>query len=396
MMSNNQDSIVIVGAARTPMGGMMGSLSEVPAPELGATAIKAALANSGIDPQSVEQVIMGCVLPAALKQAPARQASLGAGLPYSAGCVTINKMCGSGMKAIMDGHDQIKAGSSDIIVAGGMENMSAAPYLLPKGRGGMRMGHSQVLDSMFYDGLEDAYTGKLMGAFTQDCADDYGLTREAMDEFAVESLNRANQAINEGWFEAEVSPVTISTRKGEIVVSVDEQPGNANIEKIPTLRPAFKKDGTVTAANASSISDGASAVVLMRESKATQQGLSPLARIIAHSTQSQAPSEFVIAPIGAITKLLNKIDWSVEDVDLWEINEAFAAVTMLATQELKLDPKLVNIHGGACALGHPIGSSGSRIIVSLIYALKRLGKKRGVAALCIGGGEATAIAIEIL
>ncbi|WP_159819204.1 thiolase family protein [Colwellia sp. 20A7] len=395
-MSNNKDSVVIVGGARTPMGGMMGSLSDVPAPELGATAIKAAVANSGIDPQSVEQVIMGCVLPGAMKQAPARQASLGAGLPFSAGCVTISKMCGSGMKAIMDGHDQIKAGSSDIIVAGGMENMSAAPYLLPKGRAGLRMGHGQVLDSMFYDGLEDAYTGKLMGSFTQDCADNFGLTREAMDAFAIESLSRANQAIKEGWFEAEMSPVTITTRKGETVVSVDEQPGNANIAKIPTLRPAFKKDGTVTAANASSISDGASAVVLMRESLAIEQGLAPLARIVSHSTQALAPSEFVIAPIGAIKKVLDKANWSIDDVDLWEINEAFAAVTMIATQELKLDPTLVNIHGGACALGHPVGSSGSRIIISLIYALKRLGKKRGVAALCIGGGEATAVAIEIL
>ncbi|WP_159819111.1 thiolase family protein [Colwellia sp. 20A7] len=395
-MSNNQDSVVIVGGARTPMGGMMGSLSDVPAPELGATAIKAAVANSGVDPQSVDQVIMGCVLPGAMKQAPARQASLGAGLPYSAGCVTISKMCGSGMKAVMDGHDQIKAGSSDIIIAGGMENMSAAPYLLPKGRAGLRMGHGQVLDSMFYDGLEDAYTGKLMGSFTQDCADDFGLTREAMDAFAIESLSRANQAIKEGWFEAEISPVIISTRNGETVVSVDEQPGNANIEKIPTLRPAFKKDGTVTAANASSISDGASAVVLMRESLAAEQGLAPLARIVGHSTHAQAPSEFVIAPIGAIKKVLDKANWSIDDVDLWEINEAFAAVTMLATQELKLDPTLVNIHGGACALGHPVGSSGSRIIISLIYALKRLGKKRGVAALCIGGGEATAVAIEIV
>jgi acetyl-CoA C-acetyltransferase len=395
-MSTNQDSVVIVSGARTPMGGLMGSLSEVTAPDLGATAIKAAVANAGIDPQSVEQVIMGCVLPGAMKQAPARQASLTAGLPLSAGCVTINKMCGSGMKAVMDGHDQIKAGTSDIIVAGGMENMSASPYLLPKGRGGLRMGHGQVYDSMFCDGLEDAYTGKLMGVFTQDCADDYGLTREAMDEFAIESLSRANQAIKEGWFEAEMSPVTITSRKGETIVNIDEQPGNANIAKIPTLRPAFKKDGTVTAANASSISDGASAVVLMRESQATEQDLAPLARIKGHSTQAQAPSEFVIAPIGAIKKVLEKANWSINDVDLWEINEAFAAVTMLATQELKLDPKQVNIHGGACALGHPLGSSGSRIIISLIYALKRLGKKRGVAALCIGGGEATAIAIEIL
>lgn len=395
-MSTNQDSVVIVSGARTPMGGLMGSLSEVTAPDLGATAIKAAVANAGIEPQSVEQVIMGCVLPGAMKQAPARQASLAAGLPLSAGCVTINKMCGSGMKAVMDAHDQIKAGTSEIVVAGGMENMSASPYLLPKGRGGLRMGHGQVYDSMFYDGLEDAYTGKLMGAFTQGCADDYGLTREAMDEFAIESLNRANQAIKEGWFEAEMSPVTITSRKGETIISVDEQPGNANIAKIPTLRPAFKKDGTVTAANASSISDGASAVVLMRESQASEQGLAPLARIIAHSTHAQATSEFAIAPFGAINKVLDKANWSTEDVDLWEINEAFAAVTMLATQELKLDPKRVNIHGGACALGHPLGSSGSRILISLIYALKRLGKKRGVAALCIGGGEATAIAIEVL
>lgn len=395
-MSTNQDSVVIVSGARTPMGSLMGALSEITAPDLGATAIKAAVANSGIDPKSVEQVIMGCVLPGAMKQAPARQASLAAGLPLSAGCITINKMCGSGMKAVMDGHDQIKAGTSDIIVAGGMENMSAAPYLLPKARCGLRMGHGQVYDSMFCDGLEDAYTGKLMGTFTQDCADEYGLTREEMDEFAIESLNRANQAIKEGWFEAEISPVTISSRKGETIVNIDEQPGNADIDKITTLRPAFKKDGTVTAANASSISDGASAVVLMRESQAIEQGLAPLARITGHSTQAQAPSEFVIAPIGAINKVLDKINWSISDVELWEINEAFAAVAMLATQELKLDPKRVNIHGGACALGHPLGSSGSRILISLIYALKRLGKTRGVAALCIGGGEATAIAVEVL
>lgn len=395
-MSQNQDSIVIVAATRTPMGGLMGALSEVPSPQLGATAIKAAIERSGLSASDVDQVIMGCVLPGGLGQAPARQAALGAELPLSAGCVTINKMCGSGMKAVMDAHDQIKAGTSTVMVAGGMENMSQSPYLLPKGRGGMRMGHSQVLDSMFFDGLEDAYEGGLMGSFAQATADSFGVTREAMDNFAIESLSRANKAINEGWFENEIAPVTIKSRKGETQVAIDEQPGNANPDKIPQLRPAFKKDGTVTAANSSSISDGAAALVLMSESEAKERGLQPLARISGHMTHAQRPADFSIAPISAVQKLLDKVNWSSDDVDLYEINEAFAVVTMLATQKLELDSAKVNVNGGACALGHPIGCSGARVLVTLIHALKRLGKQRGVASLCIGGGEATAVAIEMI
>ncbi len=395
-MSNTQDPVVIVSATRTPMGGMLGSLSDVRSPDLGATAIKAAVERAGIQAEDVDQVIMGCVLPGALGQAPARQASLAAGLPLSAGCLTINKMCGSGMKAVMDAHDQILAGTSDVMVAGGMENMSQAPYMLPKARSGMRLGHGEVLDSMFFDGLEDAYEGGLMGTFAQASADEYSVTREAMDDFAIESLSRANRAIAEGWFEAEIAPVTIKSRKGEVQVAIDEQPGNAKPEKIPTLRPAFKKDGTVTAANSSSISDGGAALVLMRESEAKARGLQPLARIAGHTTHAQKPAEFTIAPIGSMQKLLDKVGWSTEDVDLFEINEAFAVVTMLATQELGLDPAKVNVNGGACALGHPIGASGARIMVTLIHALKRLGKQRGIASLCIGGGEATAVAIEMI
>ncbi|WP_432474770.1 acetyl-CoA C-acyltransferase [Amphritea sp. HPY] len=395
-MSQNQESIVIVAATRTPMGGLMGALSEVPSPQLGATAIKAAVERSGLNASDVDQVIMGCVLPGGLGQAPARQAALGADLPLSAGCVTINKMCGSGMKAVMDAHDQIKAGTSSVMVAGGMENMSLSPYLLPKGRGGMRMGHSQVLDSMFFDGLEDAYEGGLMGTFAQATADSFGVTREAMDDFAIESLSRANQAINEGWFENEIAPVTLKSRKGETLITMDEQPGKANPDKIPQLRPAFKKDGTVTAANSSSISDGAAALVLMSESDAKARGLTPLARIAGHMTHAQRPADFSIAPISAVQKLLDKVNWTSDEVDLYEINEAFAVVTMLATQKLELDPAKVNVHGGACALGHPIGCSGARVLVTLIHALKRLGKQRGVASLCIGGGEATAVAIEMI
>ncbi|MEH6579386.1 MAG: acetyl-CoA C-acyltransferase [Amphritea sp.] len=395
-MPQVQDSIVIVAATRTPMGGLMGALSDTRSPQLGATAIKAAIERSGLKAADVDQVIMGCVLPAALGQAPARQAALGADLPLSAGCVTINKMCGSGMKAVMDAHDQIKAGTSSVMVAGGMENMSQSPYLLPKGRGGMRMGHSQVLDSMFFDGLEDAYEGGLMGTFAQATADSFGVSREAMDNFAIESLKRANKAIAAGWFENEIAPVSIKTRNSEELISIDEQPGKANPEKIPQLRPAFKKDGTVTAANSSSISDGAAALVLMRESEAKARGLAPLARIAGHMTHAQKPADFSIAPILSIQKLLDKVNWNSDDVDLYEINEAFAVVTILATQKLELDPAKVNIHGGACALGHPIGCSGARILVTLIHALKRLGKQRGVASLCIGGGEATAVAIEIV
>ncbi len=395
-MTQHNDPIVIVGAARTPMGGLQGSLSSVAAPQLGAVAIRAAVARAGIAASDVDEVIMGCVLPAGLGQAPARQASLGADLPLGAGCTTINKMCGSGMKALMQASDQILAGSASVMVAGGMENMSLSPYLLPKARTGMRMGHGQVIDSMFFDGLEDAYEGGLMGSFAQKTADDYGLTREAMDDYAIRSLTRAQHAVNGGHFAAEIAAVTVKGRKGEQQVDSDEQPGNADMDKIRKLRPAFKKDGTVTAANSSSISDGAAALVLMRESEARTRGLTPLARVLGHSTHAQKPAEFTIAPIGSIQKLLDRVGWSIDDVDLFEINEAFAVVSMLAIQELGLDPDKVNVNGGACALGHPIGASGARILVTLLYALQAQGKSRGVASLCIGGGEATAVALELI
>jgi acetyl-CoA C-acetyltransferase len=391
-----QDSVVIVSAARTPMGGMMGALSEVRAPDLCATAIKAAVERAGIKGADIDEVIMGCVLPAGLGQAPARQASRGAGIPDAAGATTVNKMCGSGMKAVMLAHDQIMAGQVNIMVAGGMENMSLSPYLLPKARAGMRMGHAQVLDHMFCDGLEDAYEGGLMGTFAQQSADDFNVTREAMDDFAIGSLNKALKAIETGAFKDEIAAVTVKSRKGDVVVDTDEQPGNARMDKIRSLNPAFKKDGTVTAANSSSISDGGSALVLMKESDANARGLKPLARIVAHSTHAQLPSEFSIAPIGAIQKVLKKAGWSKDDVDLYEINEAFAVVSMLAISELGLDADKVNVKGGACALGHPIGSSGSRILVTLLYALKHAGKSKGVASLCIGGGEATAVAVEMI
>ena len=390
------DAIVIVNGARTPMGGFQGSLSSVSAPELGAVAIKEALQRAGVSNDEVDEVILGCVLPAGLKQGPARQASLQAGLPAAVGCTTINKLCGSGMKAAMLAHDLIKAGSNEIMVAGGMESMTNAPYVLEKARAGLRMGHGEIKDHMFLDGLEDAETGRLMGSFAQEVADKHDITREGMDEFAIESLKRAQQAIEDGSFEAEIVPVTIKTRKGESVVSFDEQPGNANLDKIPQLRPAFAKDGTVTAANSSSISDGASALVLMKESTAKEKGLQPLARIVGHATQSQHPSEFTLAPIGAMTNLFEKTGWNAADVDLFEINEAFAMVTMLAMQKHNLPHDKVNVHGGACALGHPVGSSGSRIVLTLIHALKKYGKTKGVASLCIGGGEATAMALEII
>lgn len=393
-MSDN--SIVIVSAARTPMGGFQGCLSSVSAVELGATSIREAVSRAGLEADAVEEVIMGCVLPAGLKQGPARQASLNAGLPNATGCTTINKLCGSGMKAVMLAHDLIKAGSNKIMVAGGMESMSNAPYLLEKVRSGLRMGHGEIKDHMFLDGLEDARTGRLMGSFAQDTADQYGITRAEMDAYSIESLKRAQAAIESGALASEIVPVTVKTRKGEVVIKDDEQPHNANIDKIPTLKPAFKKDGSITAANASSISDGASALVLMSASEAERRGLKPLARIIGHATQSQDPSEFTIAPVGAISNLFNKTGWSAADVDLFEINEAFAMVTMLAMREHKLDHAKVNIYGGACAQGHPVGSTGSRIIVTLINALQNTGGKRGVAALCIGGGEATAIAIELI
>ncbi|WP_291359804.1 MULTISPECIES: thiolase family protein [Acinetobacter] len=388
--------IVIVNGARTAMGGFQGSLASVTAPELGAATIKEAIARSGLQPTDIEEVIMGCVLPAGLKQGPARQAMRKAGLPDSTGAVTINKLCGSGMKAVMQAADMIKAGSATYVVAGGMESMTNAPYVLPKARSGFRMGHGEIKDHMFLDGLEDAETGRLMGSFAQDMANSKGYTREQMDEFAIRSLKRAQTAVNEGYFADEIVPVTVSTRKGDVVVDKDEQPFNANIDKIPTLRPAFAKDGTITAANASSISDGASALVLTSSENAAAKGLAPLAKIIAYASNSQHPSEFTIAPVGAIQKVLDKTGWKAEEVDLWEINEAFAMVTMCPMDEFKLDPEKVNINGGACALGHPVGSTGSRIILTLIHALKRTGGKRGIAALCIGGGEATAVAIELI
>jgi acetyl-CoA C-acetyltransferase len=388
------ESIVIVAAKRTPMGGFMGALSAVSSTQLGATAITAAI--SGIAPTEIDEVIMGCVLPAGLGQAPARQATLGAGLPLSVGATTINKVCGSGMKAIMLAHDLISAGSADVIVAGGMESMSNAPYLLPKARAGYRMGHGQVLDHMMLDGLENAYDGKAMGCFAQDTADAEGITREQMDEFAVSSLSKASKAIADGTFVDEIAPVTVKDRKGKVIVDTDEGPGNAKPEKIPALRPAFKKDGTVTAANSSSISDGAAALVVMTASKAAALGLTPLAKIVAHATNAIKPEDFTVAPVGAIEKVFAKTGWTKDDVDLFEINEAFAMVTMLGVNRLGLDVNKVNIKGGACALGHPIGASGARIVVTLLHALNQKGLKKGVASLCIGGGEATAIAVEML
>ncbi|SDI44906.1 acetyl-CoA C-acetyltransferase [Pseudomonas flavescens] len=388
--------IVIVSGARTPMGGFQGSLSTLSAVELGAAAIRAAVARSGVAPAEVQEVIMGCVLPAGLKQGPARQASLAAGLPSATGCTTLNKLCGSGMKAVMLAHDLIRAGSNEVVVAGGMESMSNAPYLLPKARGGLRMGHGEVKDHMFLDGLEDARTGRLMGSFAQETADRYGITREAMDAYAIESLRRAQQAMTSGLLADEIVPVTLSTRQGDVQVSEDEQPLNARIERIPALKPAFSKDGSITAANASSISDGASALLLTSAEQAKARGLKPLARIVAHATQSQDPSEFTLAPIGAIGNLLRKVGWHKDEVDLFEINEAFAMVSMLAIREHGLDHGKVNIYGGACAQGHPVGSTGSRIIITLINALRQTGGTRGIASLCIGGGEATAIAVEIV
>ena len=395
-MSELQDSIVIVGAARTAIGGLQGTLSSVSAAQLGSVAIKESLERATLSGQDIDEVVMGCVLAAGQGQAPARQAALAAGLPLDANCTTINKMCGSGMKSVMFCHDQIKAGSANIMVAGGMENMSQAPYLLPKARAGMRMGHGQILDSMFLDGLENAYDGKLMGVFAQQSADDFNMSREAMDNFAIESLTRAKLAIENHKFVSEIAPVSVKSRHGDSVVDQDEQPFNAKIAKIPQLKPAFKKDGSVTAANSSSISDGAAALIMMRESEAVVKGLPILARIVGHSSHAQEPAQFTIAPVSAIKKLLEQVSWSSQDVDLYEINEAFAVVTMIAMQELNLDHNKVNINGGACALGHPIGCSGARILVSLIYALKAQNKTKGVASLCIGGGEATAVAIELV
>jgi acetyl-CoA C-acetyltransferase len=391
------DPIVIAGYARTPIGGFQGDLKDQAAPVLGAAAIAAAIARAGIAPEAVEEVVFGCVLPAGLGQAPARQAALGAGLPLAAGATTVNKMCGSGMKAAMLAHDLVIAGSAAVVVAGGMESMSNAPYLLDRARAGFRMGHGRVLDHMFLDGLEDAYEkGRLMGSFAEDCAASYQFTRQAQDDYAITSLTRARQAITDGSFAAEVVPVTVRAGKAERQVTQDEQPPKANIEKIPTLKPAFREGGTVTAANSSSISDGAAALVLMRRSEAERRGLTPLAAISGHATHAQAPAAFATAPIGAIRRLLERTGWAPGTVDLFEINEAFAVVAMAAIRDLDLPYDKVNVHGGACALGHPIGASGARILVTLLAALEKYGLRRGVASLCIGGGEATAVAIERL
>jgi acetyl-CoA C-acetyltransferase len=391
------DPIVIVGLARTPMGGFQGELKGFAAPKLGAAAIRAAVERAKIRPEEVQEVIMGCVLPAGQGQAPARQAALGAALPLATSCTTVNKMCGSGMKAAMFAHDLLKSDSVDLIVAGGMESMTNAPYLLPNARAGLRMGHGQVIDHMFYDGLEDAYDkGRLMGTFAEDCATKYQFSRKAQDEFAIASLTRAQKANKQGWFAWEITPMAIKAGKEEKFVEIDEQPFKANLEKIPTLKPAFRKDGTVTAANSSSISDGAAALVMMRRSAAEKRGLTPLAVVVGHATHAQEPGWFTTAPVGAIRKLFEKTGWTAGQVDLYEINEAFAVVAMAAMKEHGLPHDKVNVHGGACALGHPIGASGARIVVTLIGALRKYGLKRGVASLCIGGGEATAMAVELV
>jgi len=390
------DPIVIVGAARTPMGGFQGDFASLSASDLGAVAVKAAVERAGLAPGDVQELLFGNCLMAGQGQAPARQAALKAGLPISVNCTTLSKMCGSAMKATMLAHDIIVAGSADVVVAGGMESMTNAPYLMPKARAGYRMGHQQVMDHMFLDGLEDAYEkGRLMGSFAEDCAAKYTFTREAQDQFALTSLSRALAANNNGTFAWEIAPVTVPGRKGDVVIDKDEQPAKASPDKIPGLKPAFRKDGTVTAANSSSISDGAAALVLMKRSEAERRGLKPLAVIVAHATHAQEPAWFSTAPVGAIAKLYAKTGWTSRDVDLFEINEAFAVVTMAAMKEHNLPHDRVNVHGGATALGHPVGASGARIIVTLLGALRKHGKKRGVAALCIGGGEATAIGIEL-
>lgn len=393
---SQRDDVVFLSATRTPMGGMMGSLSSMKAPELAAVAISAAVERAGIQGIDINEGIMGCVLPAGVKQGPARQAMRQAGIPDTNGASTINKLCGSGMKAAMLAHDIIKAGSGDFVLAGGMESMSNAPHLMTKARAGYRLGHGELKDHMFLDGLEDAETGKLMGIFAQEVATQRGYTRERLDDFAIASLKRAMEATNAGHLDAEMAPVTVKSRKGESVVSHDEQPFQAKLDKIRELRPAFAKDGTLTAANSSSISDGASALIMTRQSLADQRGLQPLARMLGHSTNSRHPSEFTIAPVGAIEKLMAKLEWTVDDVDLFEINEAFSVVTLMAMDDLGLPHEKVNVYGGACAQGHPIGSTGSRIIVTLMHALRTQGGKRGIASLCIGGGEATAVAIELI
>ena len=394
---SEKENIVITGMARTPMGAFQGTLKDASCAELGAASIRAALERSRVGADEVSETIMGCVLPAGQGQAPARQAALGAEMPLSVCCTTVNKMCGSGMKSAMLAHDLLLGGEERILVAGGMESMTNAPYLLPRARSGMRLGHGEVVDHMFLDGLEDAYDrGKLMGTFAEATAGRYGFSREAQDEFAIRSLTRAKKAIEEGIFKEEIVPVTIKGRKGDTVVETDETPLKANLEKIPTLKPAFAKDGTVTPANSSSISDGAAALVMMRESTAEKRGIRPIARILGHTEHAHEPAWFTTAPVTAIKKLLEKLEWNARDVDLYEINEAFAVVTMAAISELELDPEKVNVHGGACALGHPIGASGARIIVTLLAALKHHGQRRGLASLCIGGGEATALAVELI
>ncbi len=396
MTGAQMDPVVIAGAARTPMGGFQGALADLAAADLGAVALGAALSRAGLPPEDVDEVLMGCVLPAGQGQAPARQAALKAGLPLAAGATTINKMCGSGMKAAMLGHDALLAGSARVVLAGGMESMTNAPYLLPKARGGLRLGHGQVLDHMFLDGLEDAYDrGRLMGTFAEDCAEAFGFTRQAQDDYAIASLTRAQGAIAAGHFAAEIAPVVISG-KTEVRVDTDEQPGKARLDKIATLKPAFRPGGTVTAANSSSISDGAAALVLMRASEAEARGLTPLARVLGHATHADAPNLFPTAPIGALRKLAGKLDLDLRAVDLFEVNEAFAVVAMAAMTALDLPQERVNLHGGACALGHPIGASGARVLVTLIAALRTHGLKTGVATLCIGGGEATAMAVELM
>ncbi|MFT0876262.1 acetyl-CoA C-acetyltransferase [Rhodopseudomonas sp. G2_2311] len=391
------DPIVIVGSARTPMGGFQGEMKDATASQLGSAAISAAVERAGLKPDAIDEVVFGCVLPAGQGQAPARQASLGAGLPLSAGCTTVNKMCGSGMKAAMLAHDLLIAGSATVAVAGGMESMTNAPYLLDRARGGYRMGHGRVLDHMFLDGLEDAYDkGRLMGTFAEDCAQSYQFTRETQDNFAITSLTRAQAAIKDGSFAREITPVTLKAGKSDITVTTDEQPLKAKLDKIPTLKPAFREGGTVTAANSSSISDGAAALVLMRRSEADKRGLKPLAAIVGHSTHAHEPALFATAPIGAIRKLSERTGWNLADVDLFEVNEAFAVVALAAMHDLGLPHDKVNVHGGACALGHPIGASGARVLVTLLAALEKYDLKRGIASLCIGGGEATAVAVERL
>jgi acetyl-CoA C-acetyltransferase len=387
--------VVIVAAKRTPIGAFLGQFSDLKAPQLGAAAIRAVLDDAALQPGDVDELLMGCVLPAGIGQAPARQAALAAGLPISTPCTTLNKVCGSGMKAVMQGHDTILAGSASIVIAGGMESMTNAPYLLPKGRQGLRFGHGELLDHMLYDGLQDAYEGQPMGVYAERCVERYGFSREQQDSYATESVNRALAACNSDAFSDEITPVTVQTRKGEQTFAQDETPFKCDLDKIPKLKPAFKPEGgTVTAANSSSISDGAAALLLMHEDEAKARGLQPLAQIVAHASHAMAPEDFTIAPIQAIQRLYDKTGWSNSDVDLYEINEAFATVAMAAILELELAPAKVNIHGGACALGHPIGATGARIIVTLLHALRTQGLQRGIASLCIGGGEATGIAIE--